>query len=178
MSLEFNKAAAAILLTGIVVMGSGMIADTLIHEKKLEKSAYTVEGVEQPAGATAVAVVEEVLPPISPLLATADVAAGQAVTKKCTVCHTFDKGGANKVGPNLWGIVNKAKAADSSFAYSQALQDKGGVWTYENLNSFMHKSKKYVPGTKMVFVGLRKEKDRANLIGYLRTLADSPVALP
>ena len=119
--------------------------------------------------------------PIAPLLADADVAAGEAVFKKCQACHTDDKGGANKVGPNLWGVVNRPVASHEGFKYSSAMQafaEGGTVWDYEHLNAFTHKPKDLVPGTAMGFAGLKKVEDRANLVAYLRTMADTPEPLP
>ena len=108
----------------------------------------------------------------------ADIAAGKKLAKKCTACHVFEAGGANKVGPALWSIVNKAKASADGFAYSAALAEFGGTWDYQSLNAFLAKPKAYISGTKMNFGGLKKPKDRANLIAWMRVRADSPAALP
>ena len=120
--------------------------------------------------------------PIGPLLATADVKAGEAIFKKCAACHTGDKGGANKVGPNLWGIVNRPVASHEGYSYSagmKAFSDGGkAVWDYDHLNGFLTAPKAYVKGTAMGFGGLKKIEDRAALIAYLRTLADAPAPLP
>ena len=178
MSLEFNKAAAAILLTGIVIMGSGLIAEVLIHKEPLKEKAYIVEGVEAVGGAEVAAAAPVELPPVGPLLAAADIAAGQDQTKKCAVCHSFEKGGPNKVGPGLWNIVNADVGAHAGFAYSKAMAEFPGKWTYEDLNEFLYRPKAHIPGTKMVFAGLAREKDRADLIAYLRTLSDNPAPLP
>ena len=112
------------------------------------------------------------------MLATADIAAGQKLAKKCTACHSFDDGGPAKVGPNLYNIVNAAAARDSGFSYSEAMAGMGGEWNYSNLNGFLHKPKKWLAGTKMNFAGLKKPSDRANMIAYLRQQADAPAALP
>ena len=116
--------------------------------------------------------------PIAPLLASADPAAGQATARVCLSCHTFEKGAPAKVGPNLWGIVGAPHAHAQGFAYSKAIAGKQGPWTYEELNHFLYSPKDYAPGTKMSFAGLRKDKDRANVIAFLRTLSDSPEPLP
>ena len=99
--------------------------------------------------------------------------------KKCTACHTFDEGGANKVGPNLWNVVGRPIASAGSYKYSDGLQEKSGdSWSYENLDGYLHKPKDWAPGTKMSFAGLKKVKERADLIVYLRSLSDSPAPLP
>ena len=178
-SLEINKIIAAVLTTGIVAMFSGFVASSVVDPEELEEPVYLV------AGAAIEEAVEEVLPEEAPaetvvaLLAAADAAAGQAVAKKCKACHTFDQGGANRLGPNLWGIVNRQIAGVAGFNYSPALQGlSGGEWTFEDLDAFLTKPKDYAKGTKMSFGGLKKPKDRANLIAYLRSLSDSPAALP
>ena len=120
--------------------------------------------------------------PIATLLASADAAAGEAVFKKCQACHTGEKGGPNKVGPNLWGVINRPIASHEGFAYSGPMKEfsQGGsvVWDYEHLDEFLMSPKTDVKGTAMGFAGLKKDGERANLIAYLRTLADSPPPLP
>ncbi|MCH9852032.1 MAG: cytochrome c family protein [Alphaproteobacteria bacterium] len=121
---------------------------------------------------------EEVITPITPLLASADVIAGEKVAKKCAACHTFAEGGQNRIGPNQWDIVNRALGTTEGFAYSEALLAKGGAWDYESLNEFIYNPKKYIPNTKMNFAGIKNDKDRANLILWIRSLSNSPVPLP
>jgi len=116
--------------------------------------------------------------PIAVRLAAADVERGKAAAKKCASCHTFDKGGKNGVGPNLWNVVMAAKGHAEGFAYSQALLGTGGQWTYEALDAFLANPKAYAPGTKMSFAGISRPDERADLIAYLRTLADEPAPLP
>ena len=98
--------------------------------------------------------------------------------KQCFTCHTTDKGGANKVGPNLWDIVGRKKAAHPGFGYSSALSAKGGDWSYEDIDHMIFKPTTYVRGTKMAFAGLPKEQERADVIAYLRTMAETPKPLP
>ena len=98
--------------------------------------------------------------------------------QQCKTCHTVDKGGANKVGPNLWSIVGRKKASHDGFSYSSALQSKGGDWSYEDINHMIVKPQGYVRGTKMAFAGLAKEQDRADVIAFLRTMSDNPAPLP
>jgi len=171
---ELNKIMGAILSAALLLMVIGIIGDVLVQPKK-----HTSSMVVADAPATAPAPEkEEKLDPIGPLLAAANVEAGKKQANKCAACHTFDKGGKAKLGPPLWDIVNRKKAASDDFKYSPALAKKDGDWNYESLNIFIVKPRSYVPGTKMVFAGIRKPSDRANLIAYLRTLSDQPKPLP
>lgn len=175
-SLELNKIVGALLLAGLVAHVSGTIADFLVQPKPSEAHAAIPAGHEGGGQAPAT---PEILEPVSPLLASADPAAGAAVAKKCATCHTFENGAANKVGPNLWNVVGNRHAHLEGFAYSPAmaaLQDK--VWDYEALNHFLATPRAAIPGTKMAFVGLKKPEDRAAVIAYLRTLSDNPAPLP
>ena len=173
-----NKAAAGVLLAGLVAMVSGKVADALYHPHPAEKRGFEVEVAQvEEAGAAGGAVAEAPVD-ILPLLAKADAKAGEEITKKCAACHDFTKGGPNKVGPNLYGIIGHPKAGHAGFAYSDAMKAKGGHWDFQALSDFLHKPKDFVPGTKMSFAGIKKPEDRANLIAYLRTLSDAPVALP
>ena len=117
--------------------------------------------------------------PIATLLQTADPAKGEAAAKPCVACHTFEKGGQNKVGPNLWDTVNRPIASHAGFAYSDALKAKANQqWTFDELNAFIHDPRSYAPGTKMTYAGMKRDNTRADLLAYLRTLSDNPAALP
>ncbi len=179
-SLEFNKLAAGVLCGGLLLMGVGKFAGVLVHPEHLETNAYTVDLPEGGATAAAAPAGPAPIEPILGLLASADPASGQKIAKKCAACHDFTKGGPNKVGPNLYGVVMAAKGHHADFSYSDALLSSGenDHWSYSSLNHFLKKPKDYAPGTKMGFAGIKKASQRADLVAYLRTLADSPAALP
>lgn len=175
---ELNKIFGAVVSSILAVTVIGFLANMLVHPHQLEKSVLDIKVADaEPAGAAAAAA-PAALDPIGPLLAKADAEAGKAVTKNCTSCHSFDKGGKNGVGPNLWDVVGNKQAHIAGFGYSPALQGAGGNWDYEKINAFLANPKAALPGTRMAFAGLRRTEDRANLIAYLRTLSDSPKPLP
>lgn len=171
MDNELNKAFAGLLVAGIVAMTCGFIGKGLVSPHALEQPAYAVD-TSALAAASSAGGAEEAAGPedISALLASADVAQGEKLSKACAACHTFDKGGANKVGPNLFGIVGASKAHLADFAYSDAMKASGGSWSEDSLNHFLWKPKAYVAGTKMNYVGLKKPEDRAAMIKWLSTL--------
>jgi cytochrome c len=156
----------------------------LVSPRQLDKSVLDIKVAEDAAPAAAAAGPAAALEPIAPLLAAASADAGRALIRNCTSCHSFEKGGRNAVGPNLWDVLGNKKAHIDGFGYSpglQAMAAKGGdegAWGYENLNAFLANPKGYLPGTRMAYAGMRRAEDRANLIAYLRTLSDSPKALP
>ncbi len=115
---------------------------------------------------------------VTALLASADAGDGKKVFRKCKACHTADKGGRHRVGPNLWDVVGRAKAGAGGYRFSGALAGLGGTWTFEDLDAFLARPKAFAPGTKMTFRGVKKAADRAALIAYLRSLSDSPKPLP
>lgn len=169
-SFEFNKLFAAVLVAGIVAYLSGFIADKLVHPKDLKQDAVAIDGGAVASGGPKV---EKKAEPILDLIATADVARGEKLSKACAACHSFDNGGPNKVGPNLWGIVGASKAGKAGYEYSGAMSGAGGSWGYAELNKYLWKPKKYVPGTKMNYNGIKKPEDRAAMIAWLHTLGSS-----
>jgi cytochrome c len=177
----FNAIAGAFLAVVFVVMTVSIASDAIYHMPEPAKEGFEIAVSEGGASEKGIKK-EEGIPPIAPLLAGASVENGEKLFKKCASCHSAEKGGPNKVGPHLWGVVGRPIASVSDFAYSQGMVDfsKGGEdhWTYENLNHFLFNPKKLVSGTKMGFAGDKKIKDRADIIMYLRSLSDSPLPLP
>ncbi len=177
-SMEFNKLAGAVLVAGIAFVGLGIVSDNLVHPGRLEKSALDIKGADAPPTSSS-APAAAAIPPIAPLLVSATPDDGQALTKKvCVACHNFNEGGANKVGPDLYGVVGRPQASYAGYTYSAALKGHTGKWTYAELNKWLYKPSEYAPGTKMAYAGVTNDKLRASLIDYLRTLSPSPEPLP
>jgi cytochrome c len=175
-SLEFNKVAGAILGTCLFTLALNIAAGAVFAPQKPAKPGYDIAVTEQPAGGDKAAAAPA--QPIEVLLASASTERGQNSAKACQACHSFEKGGPNKVGPNLWGVVNRPRASEPGFNYSAAMKGKPGNWSFDELNKFLAGPQAYIPGTAMSFAGLTRDTARADVIDYLRTLADSPVPLP
>jgi cytochrome c len=174
-SLETNKALAALLTAGIIASGSGVISRIIYHPSMPEENAYVIE---VPEGDTGGATAEAEVTPLPVLLAAASPEEGQGEAKKCAACHSFEQGGASKIGPPLWGVVDRDIASVAGFAYSDALLERDGTWTFDALNEFVTNPKGFAPGTKMAFAGIKDPEDRADVLVYLRSLAENPVPLP
>lgn len=174
---EFNKIAGAVLFGVLVLVVINHLGDILVHPTALAKDAYPIK-VETASVTKAAPAKAEPQVPLAVLLAKADPKKGAMVVKKCEVCHNITKGGANRIGPDLWGIVDRPRGKHPGFNYSHAMATKGGNWTYHDLFVYLKDPQAFVPGNKMAFAGLPRAEDRANLIVFLRTLSDHPVPLP
>ena len=178
--LEVNKILASILLAILVVTVIGHLGDIIIdvEHHEMKETAYKIDVPDSDEALPGEAPKEEIIEPISLLLASASIEKGEKLFKKCSSCHNYEKNSANKVGPNLWNLINRPKANVEGFAYSKALAEYGGEWDYEQLAEFLYKPKKFIKGTKMNFVGLKKVQDRANIVLFLRKHAENPVPIP
>lgn len=185
--IELNKVAAAVLLAGVIAMVSGLASEALYfgsvghHHAKEEKRGYSIEGAEETVSAHGEpAAAEEKPADILPYLAKANAEAGKALIKRCTSCHTFEKGGKNGVGPNQWGLLGAEFAHMEGYSYSEPLKALHGKkrWGFQELSDFLANPKKYIPGNKMAYAGLKKPEERADLILYLNTLSDNPQPAP
>lgn len=172
----WEKFGFGLLVTAWLVWGSIMLGNFLVHADESQVAALRLAPSESDAGAASAGPAEQV--DVMALLATASTQDGAAVFKKCVSCHTAEKGGANKVGPQLWGVLDRQRATVQGFAYSSVLSGMKGEWSYEDLNRFLENPKAFAPGTKMSFAGLKKGKERADAIAYLRSLSESPKKLP
>jgi cytochrome c len=175
--LTFNKIFGGVLMTGLIIFGLKEASDIVFAKHELEKPGYEIAVAEEAGEGGAVA---EVAPDWGSVLTPANVAAGQAVSAKCASCHNFTP--ENHTGPGLFGVVGRKPGTHPGFAYSSAMVDFGGknpVWDYDHLDTFLKAPGKDVSGTKMTFVGLKKQEDRIAIIAYLHSLGSSlPIPAP
>jgi cytochrome c len=175
--MELNKIAASILLSGLIIMIVSNVVDMLYspEEYKIEHQTIVAVGSNESQQK-----IEQVALDIGALMQNASFEKGKsAAKKKCRAFHSFEKGGMNKVGPNLWNVVGNKKAhLGNSFNYSKAVLERGGKLGYEELFAFLKNSKAYIKGTRMAFAGISNPQEIADLVSYLRSMSDSPVALP
>src|SRR5579871_7061127 len=177
-SFELNKILGAILGTCLVLLVTSFTENALFAPANPEKPGFAISAKEAGGGAKEAAKAEP-SEPIEKLLQTASAEKGQAAAKVCQTCHTFEKNGPNRVGPNLYGVVGDHKGEGrNGFNFSAGMKGKGGTWTDEDLNQFLTNPKAFVPGTAMGFAGIQKDSQHADVIDYLHTLSDNPVPLP
>jgi cytochrome c len=178
-SFELNKILGAILGTCLILLALNIAAGAVFAPQKPAKPGFDIAVKESGGEQGAAAAAKEPEQPIETLLAKASVEKGQSAAKQCQACHTFEKGGPNRVGPNLWNIVGSQRGeARGGFNFSAAMKGKGGTWTFDELNKFLANPRSYIPGTAMTFGGLSKPDQRADVIDYLHTLSDNPLPLP
>ena len=168
-----NTIAGWVLGAGIVALGASLVTAEMFHAERPEQMGYPIEGVEVEGEGEG-----EAEQPIAAFMAAADPRLGEQVFKKCTACHTINKGGASGTGPNLWGTMGAPIAHVAGFNYSPALKEKGGTWTWEAMDAWIKSPRSFATGTKMTFAGIGKIEDRANLLAYMNTQSDSPLPLP
>lgn len=186
--IYYNKIAGAVLFSLLVLVGLRSFVEILYPKGEDNLSKGTIVVTQNPpqaagapgkeAGAEEAAAAPQQEPPVDVALADASADAGAAAVKPCKTCHSFDKGGGNKVGPNLWGVVGRDIGKEPGFSYSEAFQHKGGQWTFEELYKYLKNPKAEIPGNKMLFNGVPNPQQRANIIAYLDKQSDSPLPLP
>lgn len=176
---EINKIIAAIVLTVTIVFGINKIADIVYNVKAPENSIYKVVKVSETNEAKDNNDIksEDSNNDVA-LLALGNTAQGKKIFKRCAACHSISKGGSNKIGPALWGVIGRKAGAINDYKYSKGMSALGKTWNFETMNAFLIKPKDYVKGTKMAYAGLKKEEERASIILYLNEQSDSPLPLP
>ena len=174
-SFEWNKILGAVLGGTLLIAALNILVDEFMKPEKPTTTGVTVAVVETPTDGTPTAAAK---PDWGTVLPVADAAAGEKVHQRCLQCHDFEKGGPNKIGPNLYGVVGNRRAHEPSFSYSSGMQSAGGTWGYDELDAFLTSPRAAISGTKMTFAGLSKQQDRIDVIAWLRGKSDSPLAIP
>jgi len=176
-SFEINKLISSIIIVILFVIGINKLADVIYNVKAPESNTYKIttktKEISKDDNSNAGGVDD-----IQSLLALGSVDHGKSIFKKCAACHSASKGGGNKIGPALWGVIGRKAGTIANYKYSKAMSKFGKIWDFESMNTFLIKPKDYVQGTKMAYVGLKNEKDRASIILYLNRQSDSPLLLP
>ena len=175
-SFELNKILGAVLGTCLILLALNIGAGALFYSPAPAKPGFVIAVAKTETGKPEA---KEPEVPLPVLLAKANVDKGKSTAKQCQACHTFEKGGPNRVGPNLYGIVGDERGKDrGGFNFSAAMKSKGGKWTFDELNKFLAGPREYIPGTAMTFAGIKNDQQRADVIAFLDTLSDNPVPLP
>jgi cytochrome c len=172
-----NKILMAVLGTCLALLSLNIAAGAIFSPTKPAKPGYEIAVQEKGAGDHKGGQAEAPQP-IEVRLANSSPERGQSAAKVCLACHSFEKGGPNKQGPNLWGVVGRPRASEQGFNYSAGMKAKTGNWSFDDLDKFLASPKGFVPGTAMGFAGIARDTQRADVINYLHTLADKPVDLP
>jgi len=178
-SWDMNKVIGAVLASVLFILAIKMIVIPVVfYAPPPAKPGYIVQGVQETTTTASQTPAEETIPDWGTVLPKADVAAGQQAAQVCTQCHDWTKGGPDKIGPNLWGVVGRPRASKASFSYSSAMGSSHDPWTYDKLFTYLKSPSSVVPGTKMTYAGMKSEQQRINLLAFLRTQSDSPLAIP
>ena len=176
-SFEINKIIAAIILTIVIVLGVNKLADVIYYVKAPEGNTYNiVTETKEISKSDTIKMGGDIN--ISALLALGNIDLGKMIFKKCAACHSASKGGGNKIGPALWGVIGRKAGSVSDYKYSKAMSKFDKNWDFKAINNFLIKPKDFVKGNKMAFAGISKEKDRASVILYLNEQGDTPLLLP
>ncbi|MDH6264799.1 cytochrome c [Rhizobium sp. SG_E_25_P2] len=182
MNSYVNMGIGALLGTVFVLMSVSIASEGLFHAENPEKPGFEIAAAEPTEGGAPAADAAPAMVPIADLMASADPARGETLFKKCASCHSAEKGGGNKVGPNLYGVVGRPIAHLADFSYSGPMKEfaQGGkeVWGFDHLNHFLLAPKKYIKGTAMGFAGDKKDQERADIIAFLNSKSDAPLPPP
>ena len=174
-----NKIIASIVLAVILILGINKITDAIFYVEKPEKSAYQVASVTTVASTASdeESSANSESGNIMALFASTNAAEGAKIFKKCAACHSITEGGANKIGPALWGVLGRPAGSVPGYKYSKAMAAHGKNWSFEEMNGFLIKPKDWIKGTKMSFAGLKKPEERAAVILYMNENSSSPLPL-
>ena len=174
-----TKIITSIVVAIVVVLGINKIANTIFYVEKPEKSAYQVDGMVTTASTTSAETAsgDSEVGDIMALFASVSASEGAKIFKKCSACHSISQGGANKIGPALWGVLGRKAGSVSDYKYSKAMASYDKPWSFKEMNGFLIKPKDWIKGTKMSFAGLKNAKDRAAVILYMNENTDSPLPL-
>ena len=174
-----NKIIVSVVFAIILVLGINKVTDVIFYVEKPEQSAYQVASVTTVANTASAETgsTNSEAENIMALFASTSAAEGAKVFKKCAACHSIKEGGANKIGPALWGVLGRSSGSIPDYKYSKAMAAHGKNWSFEEMNSFLIKPKDWIKGTKMSFAGLKKAKERAAVILYMNENSNSPLPL-